>query len=43
MEKYSFLANARPDEVSYYKTLLDTVTWNNTVMIEGLYAVEFFK
>ena len=43
MEKYSFLANARPDEVSFYQKLIDTATLSNTKKIEGMYAVDFFK
>lgn len=43
MEKYSFLANAKPEEVTYYQKLIDIATENNTKQIEGFYAVEFFK
>jgi hypothetical protein len=43
MDKYSFLANAKPEEVAFFQKLIDIATSNNTKKIEGLYAVEFFK
>lgn len=43
MDKYSFMANARPEEVSYYQKLLEIATENYTKNIEGMHAVEFFK
>jgi len=43
MDKFSFLANAKPEEVAHYQKLIDIVTQGNTKQIEGLYAVEFFK
>ena len=43
MEQYSFLADARQEEIEYYQKLIEIATQNSTMKIEGLYAVQFFQ
>ena len=43
MERFSFLANAGPEEVNYYVKLYEIASENNTKQIEGMHAVDFFK